>query len=331
MVGGAIATNAGGNSVLRYGMMRDQVLGLEAVLADGTILSSMNTLLKNNTGYDLKQLFIGSEGTLGIVTRAVLRLHPAPVSHQTALLAVKTFDDVTSILGRLQSGLGGTLSAFEVMWQEHYEMIVQEGGHQWVLPSGFPYYVLVEATGGNEELDSEQFNKVLIDAMESELILDAVICSSDQQRKSVWDIREDVDTFFRVLDPPITFDVSVPIGYMEAYVNQVKEDMSVAMPHARGTTFGHLGDGNIHFCWTVGSNDPEQQSRVSKIVYKHLKPFNGSVSAEHGIGQAKRQYLEFSRNSEEIYWMKKLKALFDPKNILNPGRIIDVTEKSIET
>ena len=328
MVGGAIATNAGGNTVVRYGMMRDQVLGLEVVLADGTILSSMNALLKNNTGYDLKQLFIGSEGTLGIVTKAVLRLRADLKFKQTALIAVETFDGIIDVFSRLQTGLSGALSAFEVMWKDHYEMIVTEGGHQWILPKGYPYYAVVEASGANDDADAEQFQSLLGEAMEADLIVDAVICGSDSQRDSVWAIREDVDTFLRVLHPPIPFDVSVPISNMERYVDNVCQDMREQMPNAKGTVFGHLGDNNIHFCWTAGSDDPAEKAKVSKIVYKNLERFNGSVSAEHGIGLSKRDYLKFSRNAVELEWMARLKALFDPENLLNPGRVIDIRENS---
>lgn len=324
MVGGAIAVNAGGNAVLRYGMMREQVLGLEVVLADGTILSSMNNLLKNNTGYDLKQLFIGSEGTLGIITRAVLRLRSAPKCVQTALVAVESFDDVVALLGRLDAGFAGALTAFEVMWQDHYEMIVREGGHQWVMPEGYPYYVVVEATGGDEEADTERFETVLGEAMEAEIVADAALCSSSTQRDAVWEIREDVETFLRVLDPSINFDVSVPIGDTEEYVAKVYADIKSIFPDARGTVFGHLGDNNLHLCWTVGSDSPEARAGVSKVVYDNLEPYGGAVSAEHGIGLAKRKYLAYSRNSEEIAWMQRLKRTFDPDNILNPGRIVDI-------
>ncbi|MGI9228579.1 MAG: FAD-binding oxidoreductase [Gammaproteobacteria bacterium] len=324
MVGGAIATNAGGNSVLRFGMMREQVLGLEVVLADGTILTSMNTLLKNNAGYDLKQLFIGSEGTLGIITRAVFRLQSAPQSYLTALVAVSTFANVTDLLGRLATDLADALSAYEVMWQEHYEMVVEEGGHQWVLPAGYPYYIVIEMIGAHPDTDAERFESVLAAAMEAELITDAVLCSSHSQRDAVWGIREDVDTFMRVLHPPIPYDVSLPITAMEPYVVKVRAEMHRRFPQARGTAFGHLGDNNLHFCWSVGSDAPEDIAEVSRIVYENLLPFNGSVSAEHGIGLAKRKYLGYSRSDEEIHWMKQLKRLFDPDNLLNPGRIIDI-------
>ena len=324
MVGGAIATNAGGNSVIRYGMMREQVLGLEVVLADGTILSSMNRLIKNNAGFDLKQLFIGSEGTLGVITKAVLRLRPDVKYMQTALIGLESFDAVIAVYETAQSNLAGALSAFEVMWQAHYEMIVTEGGHQWVLPNDYAYYAILEMSGGDESADSEGFQKTLADLMERGSIVDAVICMTQTQRDAVWAIREDVDTFLRVLHPPIPFDVSVPITDVPAYVEKVFADMEEKIPKARGTVFGHLGDNNIHFCWTTGNDNLAEIDQVKKIVYENLTAFNGSISAEHGIGVSKRSYLNLSRNSEEIAWMKRIKQLFDPHNILNPGRVIDI-------
>lgn len=324
MVGGAIATNAGGNSVIRYGMMREQVLGLEVVLADGTILSSMNTLIKNNTGYDLKQLFIGSEGTLGIITKAVLRLRPNMKYMQTALIGLESFDAVINVYERAQTDLAGALSAFEVMWQAHYKMIVSEGGHQWVLPSDYAYYAVIEMSGSDEARDSEYFQTSLANLMEEGAIADAVICTTRAQRDAVWAIREDVDTFLRVLHPPIPFDVSVPIADMSAYVEKVFSDMAQKLPKARGTVFGHLGDNNIHFCWTTGTDNSNEIAQVKKIVYENLTSFNGSISAEHGIGISKRDYLNLSRNPEEIMWMKHIKQLFDPRNILNPGRVIEM-------
>ena len=321
-VGGGVSTNAGGNAVLRYGMMREQVLGLEAVLADGRVLSSMNRLLKNNTGYDLKQLFIGSEGTLGIVTRVVLRLRPQPRSRQTAMLAVESLDQVIELLDRLDSELGGTLSAFEVMWRDFYELVVEEGGHQWALPAGHAYYVLVQSTGADPERDGERFEKVLFGAMEAGLVADAVIGASDSQRDALWAIRDDISTLFRALSPKLNYDVSVPLQDMEAYVARVRSDLEARFPGARGAVFGHLGDGNLHLCWCVGGDGMAQSAAVSEIVYDNLQPFGGSISAEHGIGLQKRAYLRRSRSELEIDWMRRLKELFDPHQILNPGRVL---------
>ena len=325
-VGGAIATNAGGNSVIRYGMMREQVLGLEVVLADGTILSSMNRLLKNNTGFDLKQLFIGSEGTLGIITQAVLRLQPEMKYMQTALVGLESFEALIEVYNRVQSDLAGALSAFEVMWREHYELIISEGGHQWVLPKDYAYYAVIEMSGRDESKDGERFQTTLANLLEQGSIQDAVICASQAQRDSVWAIREDVDTFLRVLHPPIPFDVSVPITDMPDYVEMVFAEMEQKLPQARGTVFGHLGDNNLHFCWTTGTNDLDEIALVKKIVYENLKPFKGSISAEHGIGITNRTYLNLSCTPEEIAWMKRMKILFDPQNILNPGRVIEISQ-----
>ena len=218
-VGGGISTNAGGNAVLRYGMMREQVLGLEAVLADGTVLSSMNTMLKNNTGYDLKHLFIGSEGTLGIVTRAVLRLRPAMKTRSTALVAVESFDDVVRMLNRLDAELGGTLSAFEVMWQEHLRFQVEQGGHRSPLDMNHGYYILVEATGSDESRDGDRFEALLAALLEEGLAADAVVATSGAQRAAMWTIREDVETMFRKLNPLIMFDVSVAPRHVEKYLD----------------------------------------------------------------------------------------------------------------
>ncbi|MCW8872889.1 MAG: FAD-binding oxidoreductase, partial [Xanthomonadales bacterium] len=199
-IGGNISTNAGGNSVIRYGMTREQVLGVEAVLADGTAISSMKDVIKNNTGYDLKQLFIGSEGTLGVVTRAVLRLRPLPRSRNTALVALDSFDKVAQFLRAMDAALGGTLSAFEVLWNDFYHLIVGDGKRH-VLPLGteHPFYVLLESTGGSEDSDRERFESALEEAFERELLADAVIAQSKQQRSDLWAIRDDVEAMARKL------------------------------------------------------------------------------------------------------------------------------------
>lgn len=329
-IGGAVATNAGGNTVLRFGMMRENILGLEVVLPDGTILSSMNALMKNNTGYDLKQLFIGSEGTLGVVTRAVLKLHALPKARQTALVALSSFDNTIALLGEFQSRLQGNLNAFEVMWHSFYEMVVTNGEHQCVLPIGHQYYAVIEAEGGEESILKEQFETILASALDNGHVVNAVICQSEAQREAIWNIREDIYTVFGVLYPPITFDVSLPIMHMESYVENVYSEISTAFPEAQGVTFGHLGDGNLHFCWSVGNTNPSDSSRLSQIVYDNLIPYNGSVSAEHGIGLSKGKYLSHSRTQTEILWMKKVKALFDPQNLLNPACIFNISPEARE-
>ena len=322
-IGGNISTNAGGNSVIRYGMTREQVLGVEAVLADGTAISSMKDVIKNNTGYDLKQLFIGSEGTLGVVTRAVLRLRPLPRSRNTALVALDSFDKVAQFLRAMDAALGGTLSAFEVLWNDFYHLIVGDGKRH-VLPLGteHPFYVLLESTGGSEDSDRERFESALEEAFERELLADAVIAQSKQQRSDLWAIRDDVEAMARKLHPPLTFDISLSIPLLDEYVHEVRSALTSLWPAARMVTFGHLGDGNIHLVLTVGSHEPRDVHRVEKIVYEALGRHGGVISAEHGIGLEKRAFLGHSRSPQEIALMKTLKKALDPKNILNPGKII---------
>jgi FAD/FMN-containing dehydrogenase len=321
-IGGNISTNAGGNSVIRYGMVRSQVLGIEAVLADGTVISSMNTVIKNNTGYDLKQLFIGSEGTLGIVTRAVLRLWPLPRSRQTALIAVNDFERVGSFLRVMDTALGGTLSAFEVLWNDFYHLVIEHReSHGRPLPADHPFYVLVESTGSHEDIDRARFERALEEAFEQGLIANAVVAQNRQQRDGLWAIRDDIESLFAVLHPLITFDISLGITQMDEYVRTLRENLRQQWPGYRMVVFGHAGDGNIHLVLTVGSDKAEVIHAVDRVVYGTLKPYHGVISAEHGIGLSKRDYLSISRSGEEIKLMKALKAALDPKGILNPGKI----------
>ncbi|MCH8056378.1 MAG: FAD-binding oxidoreductase [Proteobacteria bacterium] len=321
-IGGNISTNAGGNSVIRYGMIRDQLLGVEAVLADGTIISSLKGVIKNNTGYDLKQLFIGSEGTLGIVTRAVLRLRPLPRSRNTALVAIDDFDHLGRFLWDMDSALGGTLSAFEVMWNDFYRLIVGDGdNHGQPLQSSHGFYVLIESTGGHEEADKSRFEGALEKALEQELMVDAVIAQSKQQREDLWAIRDDIEGLVKGLFPPITFDISLGIAQMDDYVEEVRQQLTERWPDSRMVVFGHLGDGNIHLVLTIGSLEENEVHAVETIVYEALGRRQGVISAEHGIGLEKREYLKHSRSTEEIALMKTIKQALDPKGILNPGKI----------
>ncbi len=322
-IGGAISTNAGGNAVIRYGMMREQVLGLEAVLADGTVVSSMNRLLKNNAGYDLKQLFIGTEGTLGIITRAVLRLRPALRSRNTAFVAVDDYANVPVLLKHLGSSLGGSLTAFEVLWEDFYDtVVVERDRHPPPVEAGYPWYVLIEARGGKQEEDAERFQAALEEALEAGLIVDAAFASGAKQREAMWAIRDDIDGLAEILDPVMAFDVSLPIAHTAEYVAAVKGRLAERWPDSfRGVSFGHLGDNNLHFLLTVGSADHAEQVTAMEIIYDELRPYRGSISAEHGIGLEKRAFLGVTRNEGEVALMRSLKQALDPNGLLNPGRI----------
>ena len=317
-IGGNVATNAGGMNVLRYGMIRNQVLGLEVVLADGRILSSMNQMLKNNTGYDLKQLFIGSEGTLGVVTRVVVKLFPMPKSRQTALLATESFDSVVRILKTMQSDLAGTLSAYEVMWNNYFRAVTVDGAHSAPLSRDYPYYLLVEAEGVDPDSDEQRFQKILEKVFEEGDVVDAVIPKSQAERESLWAIRED----FEAVLPAYLYDVSLPIKSMTTYVDRLEKAFSTWRLDAEYVVFGHIADGNLHL-FVTPYDEGAHYERCNEIVYGCLEGLNGSISAEHGIGLDKKAWLGNTRSEEEIEIMRGLKNLLDPTNILNPGKVID--------
>jgi FAD/FMN-containing dehydrogenase len=322
-IGGAISTNAGGNRVLRFGTARDQVLGLEVVTADGDRVSAMSGLIKDNSGYDIKHLFIGSEGTLGIVTRAVLRLRSAPQSSSTALVGCEGFSQVLGLLATLDSALGGQLSAFELMWPEFYRAVTSPPAKgRSPLPGEHAYYVLIEAEGGNEEADREWFMTVLANAIEAGNADDAVIAKSAAEREALWALRDDIDAIFK-RGAYISYDVSLPRSEMEEYVERIRRDLAREFPAVEILLFGHIGDGNIHLV-TISQTaySPEDKRAINEIVYAPLGPIHGSVSAEHGIGLDKRTYLPLSRSAAEIKIMQTLKRALDPLGLLNRGKVI---------
>jgi FAD/FMN-containing dehydrogenase len=320
-IGGNIATNAGGNRVIRYGMVRELVLGLEAVLADGTVLSSLNRMLKNNAGYDLKQLFIGSEGTLGVVTRAVLRLREAPRTRQTALVACRGLGDVLQLLRHCDAGLGGAITSFEVLWNDFYRLVTTPPASSApLLPQDHGFYVIVESHGGDPSHDLQQFEAVLASLVDSGLIVDAVVAASEAQRAAIWALREGSGGRLG-LERAVTFDVSLPLSDIEGYVPQVYARIARELPGWRCLTVGHLGDGNLHFVVTGG--DPlADRHAIERCVYEPLQARGGSISGEHGIGTEKLGWLGISRNTAEIELMRLLKRTLDPHDILNRGRVV---------
>ena len=320
-IGGNISTNAGGNQVLRFGMTRNLVLGLEAVLADGTVISSMNKMLKNNAAYDLKHLFIGSEGTLGIVTRAVLRLYPKARSRCSALLAVNEFPQVIALLQKVTRDFAGSLSAFEVMWHSYYHFITDNvKGIQSPFAERYPLYVLVELEGGDQERDQQLFEESLGAALEQGILTDAAIANSQREREGFWKIRDGVAEIGQFIRDTANFDVSVPISSMQAFLDAIATEMKTEVPAAKMLVFGHIADSNLHFICYTGKR--EDIKTMYRIVYNTVGRYHGSVSAEHGIGVQKLNYLNHSRTPEELALMRTLKAAMDPKGLLNNGRVL---------
>ncbi len=312
-IGGNLSTNAGGIRVISHGVSRDNVLGVEAVLADGTVVSSLNRMLKNNTGYDLKQLFIGSEGTLGIITRAVLKLKPLPSGRATALCGLNSYEDVISLLHHAQKSLAG-LSAFELMWETFFRFSRAAEGLSF-FEADCPFTVIIEQSG--EALDLEEF---LASMFEEGLIADALIAQSEKQRDEFWKVREGLA--LDALPRLINFDVSLPIGVLDIYSSKVTAVLEAEFPGIHVSIFGHVADSNIHLCISAGAIDDAAEHRIDTIVYEHVRQYQGSISAEHGIGSLKRDYLPYSRSPEELELMRRIKTALDPHWILNPGKVL---------
>jgi FAD/FMN-containing dehydrogenase len=322
-IGGALATNAGGLRVFRFGMTRQLVLGLEYVLPDGRIVSSLKKIIKDNSGYDLKQLLIGSEGTLGIITKVVLRLTQAPKTRSSALVGVQNYAKVLDLLKHLDKGLGGTLSGFELMWQHTFEtMTTPPSIHTAPLPKDYPYYVFIETMGNDPENDFLRLETLITEALETDIILDGVLAQTQRELNTIWQIREDVSVLAAQAQDDQHFDISLPIPKIGSIIDSITQELRALSFVDRIFTFGHVADGNIHFIIGKKQNSPEIIKAINEVVYRQLKENNGSVSAEHGIGLHKKDYLNTSKSEVEIAIMKQLKTLFDPHQILNPKRII---------
>ncbi|MGY3582504.1 FAD/FMN-containing dehydrogenase [Bradyrhizobium sp. USDA 4341] len=322
-IGGNISTNAGGNRVIRYGMTRDLVLGLEVVTADGTVLRGLCKHVKNNTGIDLKQLFIGSEGILGVVTRAALRIIPALKERQVALCALSSFAQVISILGIARSHLAGELTAFEVMWNEYYRLIVERvKGVVGPLQTRHPFYVLIESSGNDADRIHTNLENLLDMTMRDNMILDATLSSSDASAAAIWRIRDSSFELAHTFPYPacVGLDVSIAITRMDEYVKAIVARTKIIDPDAFAIVFGHAGDGNLHVS-LHHEHTPDRRQDIEKLAYEITGEYGGSISAEHGIGAVKRPYLRISRTPEEIEMMRILKRTLDPNGILNPGRI----------
>ncbi len=320
-VGGNAATNAGGNRVIRFGTMRDLVLGLEVALPDGRLMTMLNRVTKNTTGVDLKHLFIGAEGTLGVITRLVLKLSPRATAANTALCALPSFDAATHLVRDLRCALPA-LSAFEVMWDDYLEAAMEVTRLRQPFDAPHPVYVLVETLGANDERDREALERELGEALEQGLISDVVVAQSVEDGKKLWAYRESIGELLGQLKPIAAFDVGIPMAAMDAFVESVGSELERRFPAQRHLFFGHIGDGNLHVLSGPHAS-PDSLHQVEEVVYAATGRVGGSISAEHGIGVVKKEFLAHSRSPVEIELMHSLKALLDPAGILNPGRILD--------
>ncbi|AIL32469.1 FAD-binding oxidoreductase [Basilea psittacipulmonis] len=332
-IGGNIATNAGGTQVLRYGTMRDLVLGLEAVMPDGSLYEGLKGLRKDNTGYSLNNLLIGSEGTLGIVTAATLKLFPMPKSQRTAMVCVSTPAKALELLHLAKARLASGLTAFELIAQtclhavttlfpEQKNPFVDESSRQ------SEWFVLLEHSDfEGDEHAYEQLSRLLSQAMEEDIISDAVISQSIQQSRRLWHLRESIPLAEKALGKAVKNDISLPISGIDDFIQTTNALLQEAFPGCKHIIFGHLGDGNLHY--NVGPSskaDPQfvekYQDQIFKIVWDNVAKYNGSISAEHGIGSLKKDYLPRYKSAVELNLMKKIKQAWDPKGLMNPGKLL---------
>jgi len=328
-IGGNLSTNAGGINVLRYGMARDLVLGLEVVLADGRVLDTMTGLRKDNTGYDLKQIFLGAEGTLGIITAAVLKLFPALREVETCFVALPAPQAAIELLGRAKAESGGNVQAFELTERRLIDFVLAHiPGTADPLAEKHSWYALIEfAAGDLGGALKPMVERLLERALEDGLILDAAMAASEQQRKALWKLRESMTEAQKPEGASIKHDISVPVSSVPDFLARGTKAVEDFVPGARVCAFGHAGDGNIHFNvsrpldWTDDKFQAvrhEMNARVHAIVAE----YRGSISAEHGIGVLKRDELPLYKDATALELMRMLKAAFDPNNILNPGKLL---------
>jgi FAD/FMN-containing dehydrogenase len=327
-IGGNLSTNAGGTAAIAHGIARAHALGLEVVLADGRVLNDLNKLKKDNTGYDLKNLFIGAEGTLGVITAAVLRLVPRPRSVETAFAGVASAQAALELLGIAQERTGGDVTSFEIMTRAGIELVLRHAqGCRDPLASPHAWYVLMELSSQQREGLRALLEAVLADGMERGLVLDATIAESIEQGKAFWRVREMFGEVQRYAGGSIKHDISVPVAAVPAFISEADAAVTALIPGARPLPFGHLGDGNIHYNVNqpAGADKGEFLKRwdeVNAAVFAVVKKYGGSISAEHGVGVMKRDLLPSVKDPVALDLMRSLKRMLDPKGILNPGKVL---------
>ncbi|HST49821.1 FAD-binding oxidoreductase [Jatrophihabitans sp.] len=318
-IGGCVATNAGGVNVVGYGMTRQHVRSLQVALADGRLLELSTPLVKDNAGFDLKQLFIGSEGTLGVVTAATLALRQAPRTRTGVFCAVADVAGALELLTAIRAQLPGMLTAFEVVWADAYAVL--DGlDLRLPLPMGYPVYVLAEVQGGRPEADSEALLACL--ASIEHVLLDSAVADTAAELAVFWQARERIPSEILRMQPLFGFDVSVSARDLQDCLERMRAELTERWPQVKLLVFGHLGDDNVHIAVVTGEQTRKRKAEVEHIVYGCVSRSSGSISAEHGIGFEKRPYLGYTRSPEEMELMRSLKALLDPAGILNRGRVL---------
>ncbi|MDF1803766.1 FAD-binding oxidoreductase [Thalassovita sp.] len=333
MIGGVLSTNAGGSNVLRYGNTRDLVLGIEAVLPNGDIMNIMSELHKDNSGYNLKHLLIGAEGTLGIITAAVLKLHPKPRAYATAMVAAPSLPAALDLLNRLQEATGGAVEAFEYMPRHHIEI------HKSISPNtrepfDAPYEInLLVEVGATSPRDSTPgpdgqvpvsayLEQVLAEMFEEGAVLDAAVAQTEAQRREMWERREAAAEIAMSNPPVVSNDIAVPLDKVATFLDIMETRLPQVAPNARPIIVAHLGDGNIHYTVWPGSQDPAVLDAIMEAVEDEVLTLGGSFSAEHGIGTSKLASMRRRKNPAALQAMRAIKTALDPNNILNPGKLL---------
>ena len=328
-IGGNISTNAGGVQVLRYGTMRNLVLGLEAVLPDGSVWSGLRSLRKDNTGYDMKQLFIGAEGTLGIVTAAVLRLFPKPTASETAWIGVESPAAAVALLGHMRARMGDAVSAFELIRRSLVDFLLAGvPGHEDPMQVPHPWYVLMDVTTqGPPGSLHEPLAEALASALEAGKARDALIAASGAQAARLWKMRESLPEAVVSAGGAIPHDISVPVSRIPQFIESADAALAAAYPGIRHCAFGHVGDGNMHYNpvrpidWEAQRYRAEREA-INRIVHDLVVGLDGSISAEHGVGRSRLAELARYKDAPELGMMRAVKGALDPKGIMNPGKVV---------
>lgn len=334
LIGGNAATAAGGLRLLRYGSLHGNILGLEVVLADGTILNNLSTLRKDNTGFDLKQLFIGSEGTIGVITAMSVLCPQRSSAVNVAFFGLESYDNILKAFVKAKEHLSEILSAFEFMDGTSQEFVKRHSDHKRPIEGDYPFYVLVETSGSNKEHDEEKLNGFFEELLESGIVADGAVAQDTTQQRALWSLREGITETLGKEGGVYKYDMSAPLPVLYELVNVTRKRLEDAgligegKPVVDVVGYGHLGDGNIHLNVPVRAYDKEVEKCIEPFVYEWIKGHKGSISAEHGLGLSKGKYIGYSKSPELVGMMKKIKDMFDPKGIMSPYKYLPPAETS---